>query len=137
MGENPTFVDNDWFSLGFSDEQGGGGPPSGNNPFSVMALWMLQRGDRNAPSPSGVDVQTFYGVGTTNASGFDLQNTGFVDLKIVLDTQAAAWTATWYVNDSIVRGPTAFGSNPTIKYVGFGQIDEQTGSVRNFLLTRD
>jgi len=39
---------------------------------------------------------------------------GAISVAIVLDTQAAAWTAEWFVNSVSVRGPEAYATNPTI-----------------------
>ena len=39
---------------------------------------------------------------------------GAISVAIVLNTQAAAWTAEWFVNSVSVRGPEAYTTNPTI-----------------------
>jgi hypothetical protein len=43
---------------------------------------------------------------------------GAISAAIVLNTQAAAWTAEWFVNGVSVRGPEAYITNPTITTIG-------------------
>ncbi len=61
-------------------------------------------------------------------------HTGTQTFSIVLNTQAAAWTAEWFIGGVSVRGATAYSTNPTINYVGFGRLDGTQSTVTNFTL---
>lgn len=126
LDANPLTVTSSWFALGFGsgDDTGTG---TGFQDTGVSP-WMLLRGDR-----SGNAVQTFIGpntAGGANATGA----TGVVNLKVVLDTTGPSWTAEWFVNNASIRQNT-YTTNPTINYVGFGDLGGITGTVDNFLLT--
>jgi len=119
----------DWFALGFnSNNLTDQFHDGGNTGFA----WLLNR--ENDASSSV--VQTFLGGGTSGAASHDFNpdKVGFVNLKVQLDTRDSAWTAEWFVDGSSIRGPVAFGSNPTINYVGFGAWSSATGAVDNFRL---
>jgi hypothetical protein len=120
----------DWFSLGFSN---GNSTSNWHTSADQVFAWLLNRED----DTSGSVVQTFLGPDTASGASHDLNPNavGWVNLKVVLDTQAAAWTAEWFVNDVSIRGPVAFASNPAINYVGFGAWGSATGVVDNFALT--
>ena len=58
-----------------------------------------------------------------------------MNLKVVLDTTAADWSAEWFVDDVLVRGPVAYGTQPVINWVGFGKFSSASGTVDNFSLS--
>lgn len=110
----------DWFALGFSNSIGT------SFAGAASAAWMLIRENDG--------IQTFLGPGTSNNQSHSGVS-GEVKLDIVLDTTGAAWTAEWFANDSSLRGPVAYGTNPTISYVAIASDGTATGSVREFSLT--
>lgn len=81
----------------------------------------------------GDQVETALGPGYS--IGATHNNSGALNLKVVLDTQPSLWTVRWLVNNISIRGPVAFGSNPSINYVAFGSFQNTTGTVDNFTLT--
>ena len=91
---------------------------------------MLYRSDTHS-SPG--QVVSFLGPGLTSSAG-EGTYTGSTTLTIVLNTEAAAWTAEWFVNGGSVRSE-AYGSNPTINYVGLGIEDGASTTFSNFELT--
>ncbi len=122
---------NDWFAVGFTTDIDANGPwhPSvGNN----AVAWVLNR--ENDASPTV--VQTFQGPVTAGAASHDFNpdKVGPVNMQVVLDTQGANWTAEWFVDGASIRGPVAYGTNPSINYVGIGGWSTATGSVDNFRL---
>lgn len=126
---NPDISDsNDWFSIGFSETNSTDGFHTTNTVYG----WMLNR--ENDASDSV--VQTFLGAGTADAANqdFDPDKTGFVNLAVVLNTVEDAWTIEWLVDDATIRGPMAFGDNPTINYAGMAAWNTATGTVDNFSL---
>ncbi len=114
----------DWFSLGFASGSGTTNAFMGNG----TTAWMLQRVRRVGVA----DVQTFLGPGTAGGANHGTA-AGTVNLKVVLDTQAA-WTAEWFFEGSSIRGPVTFSGTPTINRVGFGKYEDAQGTVDNFLL---
>ncbi|MCX5653352.1 MAG: PEP-CTERM sorting domain-containing protein [Planctomycetota bacterium] len=70
-----------------------------------------------------------FGPSTVNEGGY---GSGPISVDIVLDTQAAAWTAEWFVNGSSVRGPEAYVTNPNIQTINlttwwmYGMVDSLT-----------
>ncbi|HPD16204.1 MAG TPA: PEP-CTERM sorting domain-containing protein [Planctomycetota bacterium] len=123
----------DWFALGFSASN------VVNNAFhdgaNQAVAWMLNRDQDSSTSA----FQTFLGPSTANGASHDPNPdiVGWLNMKVILDTQGGAWTAEWFVNNVSIRGPVAFGANPTITYVGFGSYNNTQGFVDNFLLTAD
>jgi len=130
---NPNYVggNTDWFALGFSASNivNNAFHPAPNN----AVAWMLNRSDDASSSV----IQTFLGPSTGGGASHDLNpdKVGWVNLKVVLDTQSGAWTAQWFADDVALRGPVTFGSNPAINYVGFGSYNNTQGLVDNFSLT--
>ncbi len=134
---NPNYVVNnsDWFALGFSASN------VVNNAFhdgaNQAVAWILNRSDDLSSSA----FQTFLGPSTTipgvsHDPSPDL--VGWLNMKIILDTQGANWTAQWYANNVPLRAtPATFTSTPTINYVGFGSYNNTQGMVDNFSLTSD
>jgi hypothetical protein len=57
----------------------------------------------------------------STGKGADVLDSNYGDVAIsaaiVLNTQATAWTAEWFVNGASVRGPEAYTTNPTITTV--------------------
>jgi len=117
----------DWFSLGFSTAASPPTDSNFNNPNTFA--WMLNRQRRTNSN----DVQTFLGPSTTSPDDHNSAS-GTVNLKIVLDTQSANWTTEWFFENTSIRGPVAFTSNPAITRVGFGKYQDAQGFVDNFLL---
>src|SRR5690606_34318301 len=101
----------DWFSLGFTQANNVGNWHDGGNNATA---WMLNREDDASTST----IQTFLGPVTAGAGSHDLNPdvTGVNSLEIILDTRPAAWTVQWIANGTTLRGPEAFGTNPTINY---------------------
>ena len=81
-------------------------------------------------------VITALGAGTASAAShdFDPDKVGFVNLSVLLNTVEDAWTIEWLVDDATIRGPIAFGDNPTINYAGMAAWNTATGAVDNFSL---
>jgi hypothetical protein len=120
-------TDGSWMSLAFS--------PTGNTGFGIstnpsVGPWTLQRGDGLATD--GGDG-LFAGPGTTNVQTIGAGNTGVQTWKIVLDTMAAQWTATFYRDNAQVGMTYTYGTNPSgLSYVGFHDINNDGGFVDNF-----
>ncbi|HWA87934.1 MAG TPA: PEP-CTERM sorting domain-containing protein [Opitutus sp.] len=128
---NPVNGNGDWFAIGFSQLATVNSIYAGG---SVSAsAWMLLRGDRTD------DLETFLGPGTGDEVDFNppddiTLSPGSVNLKVILDTTGAQWTAEWVVNNVSIR-QTTFDTNPTINYVGLGRWSTASGTVDNFTLT--
>jgi hypothetical protein len=105
-----------WGAVGFSE---------GNNTNATWLVandvwaWIFNRGD----DTSATAFITYLGQNTTGSSSYnpDPNLVGDVDFEIIINTNPATWTCEFKLNGSSIRGPTAFGSNPTsITYAGFG-----------------
>ena len=123
----------DWFALGFS-QSANVGAGQGWHTSNTVHSWMLNR--ENDASTSV--IQTFRGAGTANGASHDLipDVVGPVQMSVVLDTTGVNWTVQWFAQGSAIRGPEAFGTNPTAtSHVGIGAWNTATGSVDNFSLT--
>ena len=84
-----------------------------------------------APTPT---LTASSALGATNSA--DAGNwSGSATFSVVLNTEAAAWTVEWFINGGSVRGPVAYGSNPTIGYVGFARENGNNTAIDNFSLT--
>jgi len=129
-----------WLGIGFTDTAVTDGPAGtadfwkniGDNP----APWMLYRGDGAAAAGKTPDrVVSFVG-GDPGAWSVGAEGVypGPIDVSIELNTEAAAWTAEWFVNGGSVRSET-LGSIPTINYVGFGREGGTIGTIDDFSLT--
>jgi hypothetical protein len=127
--------DGDWIALGFYD----GSPALPGYVLSDPIVgWMLHRNIQTAYSDS-----YFIGPSTGGVSGSmgDL-STGSTNCIIVLDTQPALpedWTVTYLegssvTNSTVLQPAIAFGFDPDIQYVGFGN-NGQLGFVQNFSVT--
>ena len=114
----------DWFGFGFSELN------TQNVYFYQInsSAWILNATDGN--------VDTFLGPNTTNIfNGGNIATLTTNNLKIVLDTTEALWSAAYYVNDGLVNEAT-FTVNPTINYVALGKANGGlTGQMSNLSLT--
>jgi hypothetical protein len=116
-----------WEAIGFTN-----GTNSGNEFYLLgnnAGPWLLQRGDGVTLDHTFLGPETSGGAAAT-ASGV----TGYNTYSIVLDTTNAAWTAAFYRGATLLVGPTAYGVNPTISAVGFGN-SNSAGNIDNFTLT--
>ena len=95
-----------------------------------MTAWMQKRGNSYTGSD---DVLTYLGPGSTVGASHDL-TAGAMTMKVVLNTQPTLWTVEWFADNTSLRGPVAFASNPTITHVGFGAFQNTTGTVDDFTL---
>ncbi len=111
-----------WVGLGFAETNTTTGSFFSNN----AAPWILYRPDTN--------VDSFLGVGATNSADEGNWSVS-ATFSLVLNTEAAAWTAEWFIDGGSVRGPVAYGTNPTIGYVGFGRENGNKSSIDNFSLS--
>ena len=68
-----------------------------------------------------------------NQTDYNFTSTGTDQLKVVLNTAEAAWTAEWFVNGTSIKTYT-YTTNPTINYVGFGTY-ASTAQVSNLQLS--
>lgn len=127
---NDTLVnDSDWFALGFTSAANVT-TPFNSNPLQA-APWMLLRSNVDDPSFSAYSASGPVNSGLVSHS---LSNSGFVNLKIVLDTTQPAWSAEWFFDGSSVR-VFDYSTNPTINFVAFVGYDEADGFVDNFVLS--
>lgn len=111
-----------WAGLGFAETNTTTGSFFSNN----AAPWLLYRPNTEAVS--------FLGLGTANSASEGNYATSAI-FSIVLNTEATAWTAEWFINGTSVRAAEAYGTNPTIDYVGFGRENGQNTAIDNFSLT--
>lgn len=144
---DPTGGGGDWISLGFAENNTTTGPGAAfftvNNPGGYGHITVKDtRG-------SG-DGQVFPGEGTSADAGsevtFDPADTGAIALKIVLDTTGATsadWTLEFFQAGNPISGPTTLsaavgnGDLGNIQHVGFTNLNDVTGSVKNFELTEE
>ncbi len=134
-----------WFAMGFASGQatgsGGGaefyGDPNATDQLSGQP-WMLFR----SPA-SGLTNQTFRGPGTESGSEWTASSafTGAVDMRIVLNTTAAQWTAEWFAKAATdatytsVRSPVTYTTNPNIRSAAMTVVDGIAGNIDSFTLT--
>lgn len=137
-----TSVDGDWISLGFAENNTTGAAFfTLNNPGGYGHI--LYTGTRGA-----TDGQVFPGEGTSaDASSevtFDPADTGAITLKVVLDTTGATsadWTLEFFQAGNAISGPTTLsaaggdGDLSEIGHVGFTNLNDVTGTIKNFTLT--
>jgi hypothetical protein len=134
-----------WFAMGFASGQAtgqGAGAEFYGNPNATDQLsgqpWMLFR----SPA-SGLTNQAFQGPGTGGGSEWTASSTftGAVDMRIVLNTTAAQWTAEWFAkaatdaNFTSLRGPEAYTTNPNIRSVAMTVVNGVAGMIEDFTLT--
>jgi len=127
---NPDIsTSSDWFAVGFSQGNATGSFHDGGN---NAAAWILNRMDDASASA----FQTFMGPVTASGASHnpDPDKVGWINLEVLLDTRAANWTVTWLADGDVLRGPVAYGTNPTINYVGFAGYGNTTGMFDNFVL---
>jgi hypothetical protein len=133
-----------WFAMGFASGQAtgsGAGAEFYGNPNAQDQLsgqpWMLFR----SPA-SGLTNQTFRGPGTESGAEWTASSTftGAVDMRIVLDTTAAQWTAEWFAKAATdptyvsVRSPVTYTTNPNIRSVAMTVVDGIAGNIESFAL---
>ena len=122
-----TSAIHEWFALGFANfastptgtEQAPWVSPTDSS--NTWTAWMLNR--------AGGNGTTFL---HNVVAGVDYAALGH-DLKIVLDTATAGWTAEYFVNGASIRGPVALGVS-SANYVMFG-MNNGAGYVDNFQLS--
>lgn len=119
LNNNPN-----WIGFGFLPTAPGSGDWTQTS-FSVRHsnapgyAWLLNR------NSTGNDQEGFLGGGTGGGQSWNGDNadpTNPVNVKIVLNTMAANWTAEWSINGTTMgSGPVAFGAagNPGIGGIGF------------------
>ena len=138
-----TFAD--WIAVGFFPAVPSGGSWTATNASmrhsnASAYAWGLTRNNATAN-----DQEFFNGINTTNpltgVNGDLVSPLAAVDVKIVLDTTAATWTATYFLN-GVQRGTTQnlpAGANTGIGGVGFSRTSNTTagtgGVVSNFELS--
>ena len=143
LSANLAFTTNDtsWIGVGFADASATwtGLPALGNgNRFTGSVItgsvitgysWMI-----SAPTAG---QSGFRGNGGTNAAtetpGVEVFSSSVL-LTITLDTTAANWQTSYFVNSVLLGTTTAVGSQP-IDSVGFSVFNGALGSVDNFQLT--
>ncbi len=138
LSANLSFTTNDtsWIGLGFADASASwtGLPALGNaNRFTGTVItgysWMI-----SAPTAG---QSGFRGNGGNNAAtenpGVEVLSSA-VALTITLDTTAANWQTSYFVNSVLLGTTTATGSQP-IDSVGFSVFNGALGSVDNFQLS--
>jgi hypothetical protein len=91
------------------------------------APWILYR-------PGVGNVDSFLGPATGGTADHGNYATSAI-FSIVLNTEAAAWTAEWFINGTSVRAAEAYGTNPTIGFVGFGRENGNNTAIDNFSLS--
>ena len=132
-----TFAtDGNWLALGFSPTANAGSTNVDEwHTSNAVSPWILERGD-----PTIAD-QVYAGPGATNGQDVTANGTsGSHNYAVILDTTALNWTATWYRDSQQVGSTFTYSTNPTINYVGFGNIAQgfgntPAGSVDNFTLS--
>jgi hypothetical protein len=132
---NPTTsLGGDWIGIGFFNRSAGNDLDDTN----VGYAWMLKRGDTGSPA---FDIYTVPGPGVTGiASRGPLGGVTATptELKIILDTQATDWKASFFVNGTLIAAAnyTYTGSSPLpITHVGLTSLGRVNGTVDDFLLT--
>ncbi len=126
LDANPAGGTGSWLALGFT---------AGNSATRFQlsptdpSPWLLLRDTRG-----NGQGQTFFGPGTNGGANYNAPS-GVVNLQLVLNTTGSQWTAGWFINGVSVRSET-YVTNPTINYVGFGKIDNVSGTIDNFSLTQ-
>lgn len=135
-------VDNDegkWFAMGFAktytvDKSHASGS-------TIGTAWMLYKGaDTTAPQQ---EITTFLGgaTATTGGVGYNFEDQGDVELKVVLDTTdggtGAAWDVEWFFQGNSIRtAANSFGATGAsgISYVGISAEGSASGVVHDMTL---
>lgn len=118
--------DNNWVGLVFSNTANPNGVFQVSNPTSHILFALV--GDGFGLQDQGY---AFGGMPAGQVDGPSGGN-GFHNIKIVLDTTAAEWTATFY-RDTLQFGvPVSYAINPSFSYVGFGTTGDFSGTADNF-----
>lgn len=122
---------NGWLGLGFT-----AGNTASDTSFTTATInaapWLLWRpSDATAPSQVVTRLGPALTVDNVNEGAF----TGTQTLTMVLNTQAALWTAEWFVGGVSVRSAEAYATNPTINHVGFARENGQGPTITSFSLT--
>lgn len=118
---------NGWVAIGFT----GGNTTTGNFWANSAAPWMLWR---PSDASSANQVLPFLGTGTGGGGGGGTF-TGTATFDIVLNTQAATWTAEWFVNGTSVR-PAEAVATQAITHIGLGRENGQSSDFSSFSLTQ-
>jgi hypothetical protein len=117
---------NGWLAIGFTETNQNENALWGNITDATNP-WMLYRHD-------GGNVDTFTGTLGNWLTEDEGNYPGSAVFSIVLNTQASAWTAEWFINGSSVRSET-LASNPAINYVGLGRSAGVSGTIENLSLS--
>jgi hypothetical protein len=122
--------DSNWIAIGFTQSNSNPKARFYNDASNSPIYWMLSR-----TTASNLYDQDFTGPGT--GGGLDFTTTSADNLKMVLDTSATTWTASWYFNGSLHRTVNvADGQKSNFNYVAIST-NKANGSIDNFLLTRE
>lgn len=116
-----------WAGIGFT----GGNTTTVSFFLNNAAPWMLWR-PSNASAPN--EVVSWLGTGATGSVN-EGQFTGTATFDIVLNTQAATWTAEWFVNGVTVR-PAEAVATQAITHIGLGRENGISSTFSNFSLTQ-
>ena len=123
--------DTNWIALGFT--QSNGNPDSrfyGDNGSRSPIYWALSRTNQ-----ATLYDQDFNGPDT--GGGLDFNTISADNLKIVLDTSATTWTASWYFNDNLHRTVDVTDAQKSnFQYVAISN-NKASGSIDDFLLTEE
>ncbi len=132
-----TNNDANWIGLGFGDAATtwAGSNPAQNSAvrFSNANLpgysWMI-----TAPTTGQSGFGGSRTANTSTETGFTDVLSATVNLKVVLNTTAANWTTSYYVNNALLGTTTHAGAQP-IDVVGFTSTTGAAGRISNFQLT--
>lgn len=127
-----------WLALGFASGQNTANSPNarfvtGSTPLG--RVWMLM-------GEAGGGAAWQDGTAVNHVEDNTISVTGFIDMRIVLDTTAATWTSTWYAKDATVGSYTLIKdtenvvSQASINSVGFALSGNSVpGTITSFSLT--
>lgn len=116
-----------WVAIGFT----GGNTTTGSFWANNSAPWMLWR---PSDATAANQVLPFLGTGTSGSGGGGTF-TGTATFDIVLNTEAATWTAEWFVNGTPVR-PAEAVATQAITHIGLGRENGQSSDFSSFSLTQ-
>ena len=122
----------EWMAIGFTGENGEKADVAFYGYTTLPRLWTMMRGQTSTYANNTFNNGQADGLGGGVAAG---TATGNNTVSIVLDTNNAAWTATWLINGSVVRAAEAVAAQD-VAYVAFGG-SPTSAFVDNFTLTTD
>ncbi|QTN31550.1 hypothetical protein HZ994_04150 [Akkermansiaceae bacterium] len=127
-----------WLAMGFASGQSTATNfqarfVTGSTPLG--RVWMLM-------SEGGGGAAWQDGTSVNHVEDNTISVTGTIDMRIVLDTTATTWTATWYAKDAtassytVIKGTEDVVSQASINSVGFALSGEQCpGTITSFSLS--